>query len=702
MATASRIAQHHVLASPVPSLAHVLLVGTSPLLPALTQALAAEQIQVSHCPLLDEADALIQQDSVLEKALPQPALVVALSAFCRPDFDRRVQQWCIEHAFPFVRLSIWQHEAVLGPFVPAGTTGCVVCAETRRIRALVSMAQQELSFLRWCKEHDDELQARPANPWLTHAARRTISLTAAQNIARFLQNGIPIIGLHSVCFLRLHTLTSTSHSFLPDPLCELCATRQEDRAEDAVLHLQPRLRTTPDHYHLRPLAQTLETLLEHYVDQRMGMHFLPANGLHTTAALFASTVSHYFEYPYICQEITGSGLANTFRMSHSIAIMEALERTCGFLPRGKRSTIYGSYTQLREHAIDPERFGLFHPEQLQAFYEQRRGSQYIRPYTPDLSFYWVWGYSFQRQQPVLIPEQLAYYGAQTMRPDAEQFMVETSNGCAIGGSLEEAILHGLCEVIERDAFFLTWYGRLKVPALDWRSTRDPQLRLAFERSIRMTGFDFYAFDCSMDLPIPVILVVAVNRRRQAPMVMLGAAAHPDPDKALATAFYEAASDIVGQQERFPHDLARGARLVADHSLIRNIEDHVLAGAMPEAFSRFAFLLEEQPLRSMPEHFAQRYMRKRYGDLTEELQAFIAEIIRRGYDVLVVDQTSPELQQENFAAVRVLVPGFVPLTIGHQYRRTYHLPRLYHLPQELGYTDHVLCEADLNPDPHAFP
>jgi ribosomal protein S12 methylthiotransferase accessory factor len=326
----------------------------------------------------------------------------------------------------------------------------------------------------------------------------------------------------------------------------------------------------------------------------------------------------------------------------------------------------------------------------------------MQAYSPDMSFHWVWGFSLQQQRAVLIPEQIAYYGAQAMRPEQEQFIIESSNGCAVGGSLEEAMMHGLCEVIERDAFFLTWYARLKVPAIDWRSTSDTELLLAFERSTRMTGFDFYAFDCTMDLNVPVILVMALNRQNQAPRVLLGAAAHPDPDKALATAFFEAASDIVGQSERFPQDLERGKQLLEDSTLILNIEDHVLTGSMPEALPRFQFLLEERPVQTMQERFAAHYARQKPNDLTEELLAIAQHVIQQGYDVIVVDQTAPELQAGGFSRVRVLVPGLVPLTIGHLYRRTHNLPRLYQLPQQLGYTDHILTEADLNTDPHAFP
>ena len=56
----------------------------------------------------------------------------------------------------------------------------------------------------------------------------------------------------------------------------------------------------------------------------------------------------------------------------------------------------------------------------------------------------------------------------------EGFVYETSNGCALGGSLEEAIFHGIMEVVERDSFLLTWYAKLPLPRLDLSSANDQE------------------------------------------------------------------------------------------------------------------------------------------------------------------------------------------------------------------------------------
>ncbi len=74
---------------------------------------------------------------------------------------------------------------------------------------------------------------------------------------------------------------------------------------------------------------------------------------------------------------------------------------------------------------------------------------------------WVWGYSFLKERPILIPELLAYYSLGY----EEGFVYETSNGCALGGSLEEAIFYGIMEIVERDSFLMTWYAELALHVL---------------------------------------------------------------------------------------------------------------------------------------------------------------------------------------------------------------------------------------------
>lgn len=143
-------------------------------------------------------------------------------------------------------------------------------------------------------------------------------------------------------------------------------------------------------------------------------------------------------------------------------------------------TICASYNDLKDCALNPATVGLHAPE------------QYARPDFPfqafdsDVAINWVWGYSLTQQRSILVPERLAYYSLGFH----DGFVYETSNGCALGSSLVEAIFHGILEIVERDAFLLTWYAQLPLPAIDLTSSNDRELQWMIERSDPLRAMTF--------------------------------------------------------------------------------------------------------------------------------------------------------------------------------------------------------------------
>ena len=232
----------------------------------------------------------------------------------------------------------------------------------------------------------------------------------------------------------------------------------------------------------------------------------------------------------------GTGRMPNYRTSRVVAIAEALERYGGHLHKGKRVAVRASFRQLGDVALDPTTFGLHTPEQY-ALPESK-----LVPYHPDLEFNWVWGYSFQRQRPVLVPERYAYYGIPFTEGavDNPPFVYEISNGCALGSCLEEAVLHGTLEVIERDAFLMTWYARLSLPRIDLTSVPDPAVRLMIEHIEYTSGYTVYAYNATLDHSVPCAWVMLVDEQghNHRPKVICGAAAHPRASQALARALLE--------------------------------------------------------------------------------------------------------------------------------------------------------------------
>ena len=172
----------------------------------------------------------------------------------------------------------------------------------------------------------------------------------------------------------------------------------------------------------------------------------------------------------------------------------------------------------------------------------------------------------------------------------------------------------------------------------------------------------------------------------------------------AAALGELALVVEHLTQAYPQRLADAAAMVADAGLVRAMEDHALLYCHPDTLPRWEFLLggpgAPAPARTFAESFGRRP--EPADDLLDDLLGLVDGYLRTGLDVIVVDQTGPEQRAAGLVAVKVIVPGTLPITFGHANRRVHGLPRVRTVPVLLGHRTEPLAEGDLNPFPHPFP
>jgi ribosomal protein S12 methylthiotransferase accessory factor len=583
--------------------------------------------------------------------------------------------WAAAHDRGEPWLPVWTEldRVVIGPLVRPGERGCVRCLQKWR-----SSAPQRDP---WTDElrKDDRIATRPSS-WL--------SGFAAEAVRELLHAGV---AADCCWYLDLRDLSRTRHTFLPDPLCPECGALPDDTAERAVI--VPRPRPKPQLRATRVGELSESRLTELYVDAETGV-VAPPRGLRDS--LFPLAEAVLAEYGYRGE--AGFGRTRDFASCRATAVAEALERLGGQWPWGKRTTVRASYAELAGDALDPRSLGLFPPERY-----QEPDCPY-QPFTEDAVVSWVWAYSFGQGRPVLVPETHAYYRT-PWRPGAEPdkpFTFEISNGCALGGCLEEAILHGILEVVERDAFLMTWYARMPLPEVDLVRAPDPRIGLVVER-IERTGYRVRVFDMTLAEGIPAFWVLAQDATGDdtRPRVICTSGSALDPVAAVLTALGELAPIVEQEERRYRAEAERARQMAADPGLVRIMTDHSLCSATPEAFDRFSFLLSgdrvigwDQLLGRGPWPF--------HADLRDDLTEAVDRMLAGGMDVVVVDQTSPLHEAAGLHCVKVIAPGALSMTFGHRNRRTTGLPRLLEVPHRLGYAPRPLTDAEVNPHPHPFP
>ncbi|MDR7238110.1 TOMM precursor leader peptide-binding protein [Neobacillus drentensis] len=620
---------------------------------------------------------LVRRQS-LEEVPEETALALVLHDAWNPAIHQKAEEKYRNTGIPWLRGFVSFGEGIIGPLVRPDTPGCSCCADIRRLIAGSDRKEMWQFQLRMAAGEGVMQDA-----WASRTGLSQMAALICNEVQKVLQ-GEPSHLEERVFIINLRTLTNSNHLFLPNPMCPICRPIPDDTPELAQIRLESSPKLNGQGYRSRSMDEFKTVLVKDYLDYRTGV----MNGKIQDFTLpFADVLVNM---PLFEADEGVAGRSNSYEMSELTAILEGLERYCGIEPRGKRTVVRDSYHNVKQNALNPTRVGLHEKEQY------AKPQFPFKPFHPDTPMNWVWGYSLSQERPILVPELLAYYSLGY----GECFVYETSNGCALGGSLEEAIFHAIMEVVERDSFLITWYAKLPLPRLDLRSANDKELQLMVDRIQEVAGYDLYVYNSTMEHEIPSVWAVAKNRRSKGVNLICAAGANPDPVRAVKSAIYELAGMMVRHDEKLEANQQKYEQMLQNPYAVRTMEDHGLLYGLREAEERLNFLLDDQrPLRTFAEEFKQPPANT---DLKDDLQEILNKFRLLNLEVIVVDQTTPITKRNGLFCVKVLIPGMLPMTFGHHLTRVKGLERVLSVPMKLGFTKHPLSYEQLNSYPHPFP
>ncbi|MEU2962059.1 TOMM precursor leader peptide-binding protein [Streptomyces albidoflavus] len=489
----------------------------------------------------------------------------------------------------------------------------------------------------------------------------------------------------------LVTLATATFPLLPDPLCPACVTPRPDTAERARLTLEPAPKPDPATYRVRSLgAYALPVAaLANPVCGALGSDTW-INPASTTTAPVAGT--HFVRGYAGLTDVTWSGQANRTATSRRLAFLEGLERYAGTHRRRGTTPVLGSYHQLASDALDPRTCGVYAPETY-------ANDPLVSPFDPDREIPWVWGHSLRDERPVLVPARLAHYSAGV---DADNFVFECSNGCATGSGLVEAILFGLLERVERDAFLLAWYGRARLTEIDLATLTDPEVRAMTGRAA-LHGYDIHVYDTRMGPPVPVVTALAVRRDGGPGTLAFAAAAGFDPAETVASALSEVLTYIPHLPYQVTERRAELTAMAADFTLVRELKDHAQLYGLPQMAHHAAPFLDPLDRLPLAEAFADwDAVRPRTGDLRDDLALLTGALADAGHDVIAVDQTTPEQARAGLSTVATAVPGLLPIDFGWTRQRALTMDRLRTGLRTAGRRADDLPAGAVHLAPHPFP
>lgn len=567
----------------------------------------------------------------------------------------------------------------IGPVFQPGVTGCWACLAQR----LQANRQMESYLLERKGTSTPFPTSRAALPTTKSLALQLAATQIAK--ALMLEKDETLTG--RIVTLDVLSLEMEQHRLVRRPQCPVCGDPQQQAKNrvPAPVVLQSRKKLfTADGGHRTAFPEETFNHYQHHISPITGaVSFLGRTSEEDDQGLiFSYKAGHNFAMMsnnlfFLLKNLRGrsGGKGMTDIQAKVSAICEAIERYSGVFWGDELSKL-ASYQELVAIALHPQSLMNFSEAQYQqriSWNAAQLSSYHLVPedFDEDRPIHWTPVWSLTNQEFRYAPTAYCYYG----HPDLKEhfFCPCDANGNAAGNTLEEAILQGFLELVERDSVAIWWYNRVQRPLVDLASFNDPYF-LTLQAFYKTIQRDIWVIDITSDLGIPTFAAISCRTDKAVEDIALGFGAHLDAKLAVQRALTEV--------NQFLPALRRSA---PDGSTLYWFDD-------PEAIQWWkTATLDTHPYLipnpQLPCKTASNYAQLASHDLLTDVQTCVEIARNQGMETLVLDQTRPDI---GLSVVKVMVPG-----LRHFWKR-FAPGRLYEVPVKLGWLPEPLTESQLNP------
>ena len=304
------------------------------------------------------------------------------------------------------------------------------------------------------------------------------------------------------------------------------------------------------------------------------------------------------------------GKGSTPQQSEASAVMELAERFSFFsFSKDAKNFFVEEYRNLKDKAIPFELI-------TRSVHDDSEEAEKVKEIFSAIPLKWTWAYNLTREAEVLIPFNWFY-------------SINEFNGPSAGNCVEEALIQGICEIVERHVSSIISRNRMKTTIVDPASVTDP-VALDMINKYTQAGVRLFITDFSLDTGIPSIGALAYDPTtfpRQSEIVWT-AGTTPGPQKALIRALTEV------------------AQLAGDF----NSSSNYVASGLPKfkTLEEADYILRTDkviPISALPD--------LSHDNLKVEIENCLAALSRKDMQVIALDVTHPKLK---IPAFYTIIPG----------------------------------------------
>ena len=350
------------------------------------------------------------------------------------------------------------------------------------------------------------------------------------------------------------------------------------------------------------------------------------------------------------------------------AIGEALERYCACHPAApemRRATL----AAIGDDALAPSEFVLYSQSQ----YARQTSNSW--QWKPEDEVLWARMSEVGKDRQVWVPAVFIYM-AHPSDQLQDLLFTPNSSGFAAGPDVQSALRSALLELVERDAFMISWLCR--IPGVEIDTTGVGGIIGEICSTYERWGTSVRVFSLPTDMPATVVMAVALDRTGAGPAAIVGLGCETSPGDALRKALFEICQMHEPLCRR--HREGNAARLNS-YSHVKTIDDHAAYFFRQDHLHELDFLLNN-PTKA------------RIGDLEDHSKDgerdFAGAVVARGHRVFYRDLTTTDIEPYPIRVVRALAPQLQPISFGQGLER---------LGGRRLYERGAISEESLNPCPH---
>jgi ribosomal protein S12 methylthiotransferase accessory factor len=378
----------------------------------------------------------------------------------------------------------------------------------------------------------------------------------------------------------------------------------------------------------------------------------------------------------------GAGLSREQAIAATIG--EGIERYCSNF-YNPESLKYGSYSGLSDQSVEPSTWILYSDSQ----YDEVPYAKFNH----DTSITWVVAKSWISGEKWLVPASMVFLPYSRCYLKEAIVSPSISTGLSCRQTEVEAVLFGLYECVERDAFTIFWLNCLRAPSILPERIPDQELQEIFDDRFARPGISYYMYNITLDIGIPTFFAVAIGTSNIGQMFTVGSASNLDGRKGLLKAILETAQARPYLRYEFLRNPSWSCG--EDFANVQTFDDHAkVYTSRPDLIKHLTFCTRNFRPNA-------RLRNESTGNPSKDLRKVLSKLKQMGLDAIVVNLTTPDVRELGLTVVKVIIPGLQPLHGNHRY------PflggrRLYEVPCKVGFRNHSTIEKQIFKYPHPFP